>query len=369
MNSFHEENLAALVTLLNDRDVDGCLIYPGPNLLYVSGFFGEPGDRHTILYVSAQEEVSFLTPEKYIEQIKQGSWISEFTPVSAGTGQALATGVVENIASKGQTLALDPHLPYEIARPILSRLSKVSIESAADLFEQLRLRKDPREIKLLENSGVLADQVSTEIRKMGKEAIGMTERELANEIRGRLLGGGGTRVSFPIVVCSGPNGAIPSLRHGDRTIQKNEPVILDFGAYLSGYASDQTRTVVFDGTPPAGFLDAWEAVNEALDVGVSTVEPGIPIGAVDEAVESVLVEAGFKENLRHATGHGIGLEAHEAPAVHVDNSMTIEEGMAFSIEPGVYFPEKFGVRVEDIVVVDGGEAKRINYSPRTWQAL
>ena len=203
---------------------------------------------------------------------------------------------------------------------------------------------------------------------MGEDTVGLTESELAAEIRGRLHAAGATRLSFDVVVASGPHGAEPYRRSSDREIDAGEPVILDFGGFVDGYASDQTRTVVFAGDPPEGFEDAHEAVVAAFEAGVEAVEPGATAGAVDRATEAVLRERGYGDDLVHATGHGVGLEAHEAPTVADGNEVELEPGMVFSVEPGVY-PGKFGVRVEDLVVVTESGCQRLNDSPKTWRPL
>lgn len=365
----YENRLRSVQEKLHETKADACILYPGPNLYYVSGFFGEPRDRHVLLVIPSDADPVFIAPEKSVGQVTDESWINELHVVSNNTGAEVARGLREQIHAQETTLLLDEQLPYGIAREIEMELPDREFDSAGQILNELRLHKDENEIAALEESAAIADEVSEEIRARGSEVIGMTEAELADEIRGRLHSKGGTRLSFDIVVASGPNGDSPFYRHGERTIQAGEPVVLDFGAFVNEYASDQTRTVIFEGEPPKQFESAYETVTAALDAGIDAIEPGEPLSTVDQTVRDIISDHGFSDQIRHDAGHGIGLEAHEAPSVSSSASITLKPGLTFSIEPGVYFDNEFGVRVEDIIAVTDNGGKRLNNSPRTWHPL
>jgi Xaa-Pro aminopeptidase len=283
--------------------------------------------------------------------------------------ERLADGLLECVGPRPDTVLVGDGASHAVTSVLYDALGPDRIDSAGPLFRSLRRRKDGAEVAALRRSAAVADAVSVEVRSLGADAVGTTEAELASEIRARLHERGATGVSFDVVVGSGPNGADAGLRSSDREIRAGEPVVVDFGCFLDGYASDQTRTVVFDGGPPEGFERVHAAVRTALDAGVEAAVPGVTSGHVDATVRGTLAEYGYADRFTHATGHGVGLAAHERLAIAEGDSTELEPGMVFSVEPGVYFEGAYGVRIEDLVVVTENGSERLNDSPRTWRPL
>lgn len=354
---------------LQDRGSDAAIACPGPNLQYFTGFRGEPVDRFHILYIPANGATTLVTPEGYLTQAKSNATADAFETVDGNDPSAVAETIHSLLPDNLTEVLVDDGALQALTGPLCDAVGSEIIAGASPVFRPMRRRKDDAEIVDLRQSASVADAVSNEVRALGADAVGMTERELAIEIRSKLTARGATGTSFDVVVGSGPNGADPALRHGEREIQASEPVVLDFGCFLNGYASDQTRTVVFDGEPPNKFKRAHEAVLAALNAGVEVVEPGVTAGTVDAAARDTLGEYGLAEQFVHGTGHGVGLAAHEDLTIADSNEAELEPGMVFSVEPGVYFENKWGVRVEDLVVVTEEGCKRLNDSPRTWKAL
>ncbi len=355
---------------LREAGADAAVLFPGSNQYYVSGFREEPGERHLLLFLPREGHPAFVAPTMYREQIAEATWIEDLRLWDDGDDPA---EVIEEVAAdlglRNGRVLLDDRMWALFVRDLRDALPDADWGLASEVFDDLRMRKDETELDALRRAGELADDVSVEIRRMGEDAVGLTERELAVEIERRLTDGGGEEVSFDTVVGSGPNGAKPHHRHGDREIRRGDPVVLDFGAFVDGYPGDQTRTVVFAGDPPEGFRDVFEAVRAAQQAGVEAVEPGVQAQAVDRAAREVIEQRGYGDAFVHRTGHGIGLEVHEAPYVVEGNDLELEPGMAFSVEPGVYLEGEFGVRIEDLVVVTEDGAERLNDSPRTWEPL
>jgi Xaa-Pro aminopeptidase len=352
---------------LRAAGADAAVLFPGPNMYYVSGFREEPGERHLLVFLPAEGHPAFVAPTMYREQIAEATWIEDLRLWDDGDDPV---EVVEEVAADlglgGGRLLLDDRMWALFVEDLRSAVD-ADWGLASEVFDGLRMHKDEREVDALRRAADLADEVSVAVRGMGAEAVGLTERELAVEIERRLTDGGGDGASFDAVVGSGPNGAKPHHRHGDREIRAGDPVVLDFGAWVDGYPGDQTRTVVFAGDPPDGFADAFAAVRDAQQAAVEAVEPGVEAREVDRAARSVIEERGYGDAFVHRTGHGIGLEVHEAPYVVADNDLELEPGMAFSVEPGVYLEGAFGIRIEDIVVVTEDGVERLNDSPRTWE--
>jgi Xaa-Pro aminopeptidase len=171
----------------------------------------------------------------------------------------------------------------------------------------------------------------------------------------------------PARLVPGPNGAKPHHGCGDREIRAGEPVVLDFGTRVDGYPSDQTRTLVFDGEPPAEYERVHETVRAAQAAAVEAVEPGVAAEAIDRAARDVIEDAGYGDAFFHRTGHGVGLDVHEEPYIVAGNDRTLEPGMVFSVEPGIYLDGRFGCRIEDLVVVTEDGCERLNDTDRGWR--
>lgn len=369
MHHSYRERRTHVQNRLRESGADGAVAYPGPNLQYLTGFRGEPVDRFHALYVPAEGEATLLTPEGYLTQARRNTSLGSIRTVESNDPEVLADGIVDLTGTNIDALLVADDAPHGVTGRLYERLGGDAVGSAGSLFRSLRRRKDDAEIADLRRSAAVADAVSTDIRSLGTDAIGMSEADLATEIRTALHRQGATGVSFDVVVGAGSNGADPALRHSDREIRSGDPVVVDFGCFLDGYASDQSRVVVFDGDPPDGFERVHEAVLSALNAGIDAVEPGVRAGDVDAAARNALAEYGYADRFTHGTGHGVGLAAHERLSIAPDEATTLEPGMVFSVEPGVYFEDEYGVRLEDLVVVTDDGCERLNESPRTWRSL
>jgi Xaa-Pro aminopeptidase len=218
---------------------------------------------------------------------------------------------------------------------------------ADSLLAPLRRRKSAEEVEALARAATQADRAM----QVAVSACqpGVTEADVAWAVEAAFRQDGAEAVDFTLIA-SGPNGAYPHHHSGKRRLQEGDAIIIDIGATLNGYKSDITRMVHL-GEPPAEFSQAYAAVLDANERARAAVRPGVTAGEIDCIARSTLVAAGYGPYFTHRTGHGIGLEGHEPPWIMAGDTAVLEEGMAFSIEPGVYLAGKFGVRIEDIVVV------------------
>jgi Xaa-Pro aminopeptidase len=228
------------------------------------------------------------------------------------------------------------------------------------LTEALRLIKEPAEIDLLRQAGASADIVAGLLAD--ETFAGRREIEVARTV-GRLLETNGSDVAGFAIVAAGPNGASPHHEPGDRIIEEGDAIVIDFGGKVEGYCSDTTR-MFYVGKPSAKFREVHAVVLAAQLAGIAAVRPGVTAASVDAAARGVIEDAGFGRYFIHRTGHGIGLDGHEDPYIVAGNEQVLEPGMAFSIEPGIYLPGEFGVRIEDIVVCTAAGGDRMNRSSR-----
>lgn len=365
----YQKRIAACQDLLADTDANGLVLFPSVNMDYLTGFTDEPMERHLFLFLGQDGGPTFIAPEMYDGHIQESSWVTDIRTWDDGDDPLnLVSTIADELKLRGEHVLVDDRMWAQFTQDLQTVLPNATFGLASEVIGPLRLNKNDTEIEALRAASEVADKASIAIQRLGEDAIGMSERKLTEEIEEQLSRYGGDGVSFDVIVGSGPNGAKPHHRHSDRKIKIGDPVVLDFGTRVRGYPSDQTRTIVFAGDPPKEFENVHQLVQKALDAAVGAVEPGVTAESVDAAARTVIENAGYGNEFLHRTGHGLGLEVHEPPYIVASNKRKLEPGMVFSVEPGIYLDGKFGVRVEDIVVVTEGGCERLNGSPRGWRS-
>ncbi|GGL58287.1 M24 family metallopeptidase [Halocalculus aciditolerans] len=348
-------------------DDEAVVCFPSPNLTYLTGFAEEPGERHFFL-VLTPEATTLLVPALYGDQVRAEVGVADVRTWADGDDPVAAVrAIADDLDLHERTIFVDPTMWARFTQDLREAVDDAEWALADAVLGPLRVRKDDAELAAMRRAGEVADAVVDDLRALGSDAIGMTEDELAEWIGQRLDANGGSGTSFATIVGSGPNGARPHHHHSDREIRAGDPVVLDFGTRVDGYPSDQTRTLVFDGTPPAEYREAHEVVREAQQAAVDAAEPGVTCAAVDAAARDVIADAGYGDEFIHRTGHGVGLEVHEEPYIVAGNDRELAEGMVFSVEPGVYVEGEWGVRIEDLVVVTEDGCERLNHTERDWR--
>ncbi|MDQ4034062.1 MAG: M24 family metallopeptidase, partial [Actinomycetota bacterium] len=280
---------------------------------------------------------------------------------------ALVAGLLLRSSARPARTAVGDAMPAAHVLRLRAALPACEQELASTVLRQLRMRKDAAEIAALTAAGQAIDRVHA---RMGEWLrVGRTEAQVGADVAAAIVAEGHTAAAF-VIVGSGPHGASPHHDVSDRVMQPGDVVVVDIGGPTpEGYFSDCTRTYSL-GDPAAADVAAGYAVLQAAqDAAVAAVQPGITAEQVDAAARIPITEAGFGDQFIHRTGHGIGLEVHEEPYIVAGNDLVLEPGMAFSIEPGIYLPGRWGARIEDIVVVDEHGATRLNHRPRELVAL
>lgn len=376
-----ERRTRACQEQLREYGAAAAVLFPSQNLYYTTGFDEEPSERHLFFFLPASGDPAFVVPDLYGEQIRGASWVEDVRTWSDDDDPLkLLDRVIEESTldregykneDEGEEtehhILVDDTMWAQFTQDLRRVFPRATFGLASEVLGPLRCRKDKAELDALRDAASIADQVMEQLRALGPDAVGMTETELATEIEQRLVAAGGSGVSFELIVGSGPNGAKPHHGHGEREIESGDPVVLDFGTRANGYPSDQTRTVVFDGDPSPLFTEIHDVVRDAQKTAVNAVEPGRKAKTIDSAARDVIESAGYGEQFIHRTGHGVGLAVHEEPYIVADNDRELESGMVFSIEPGVYIPGEFGVRIEDLVVVTDDGCERLNRTDRGWK--
>lgn len=319
-----------------------------PNIRYLCGFTGSAG----FLVVRESGSV-FFTDVRYDTQARDEVKGAKVVIARKSPIAALAEWVSsQSKRSKNLVAGIECEHLTVAERDRLNDLmpAAVRLKCASAAVERARMVKDPDELRLIRASARLGASLFD--RALEVLRPGVKESDVAAEMELTARRSGAEGMSFPTIIASGARSALPHGRATDKVIAPGGFVVCDFGVILSGYCSDQTRTV-WVGNASQGAQQAYEAVREAQQAAIDAVRPGARVSEVDSAARKVLRKAGLGRYFTHSTGHGVGLEIHEAPRVAAGQEQVLKPGMVITIEPGVYFPGKWGVRIEDMVAVTG----------------
>lgn len=353
----HAGRVARLRSAMTGSGIDAVLLSVGPDLPYLLGYTATPMERLTMAVVPAAGDVVIVVPELEVARVDV---LPDVFSVRGWGEIEDPIAIVADLVGGSGSVAIGDHTWARFLLSLQSAMPAVRFTSAGPVVGGLRIRKEAAEIDRLRRAGAAADRVA--LRLAEERFTGRTERQLARWVGEALVEEGHDSAAFTIVA-SGPNAASPHHTATDRAIEMGDTVVVDFGGTVEGYYSDTTRTFSV-GEPSAEVRAAYEALHTAQDAGFGAVTPGVSAESIDATTRAVLTDAGYGEWFIHRTGHGIGMEVHEDPYLVEGNSTPIEAGMAFSVEPGIYVPGRYGMRIEDIVVAteDGGE--RLNLSSR-----
>jgi Xaa-Pro aminopeptidase len=335
--------------------VDALLVGVGPDLWYLSGYLAMPLERLTMLVIVPGRDPFLVVPRLEAAAAEAGirTPIETRTWDETGDPYALVVDALGLPGDRAPVIAVSDTLPamhllrFQRTLPVATRY-----DLASSILRELRMIKDPDEITLLRLAAQAADRVVAQIA--AGRLVGRTEADVAREVRDRLLAEGHDAAHFAIVG-SGPNSASPHHEASERVIRPGEPIVLDIGGTLGGYGSDITRTLWVTGGeaslgPDERFRHLFNVLYHAQAAGTEAVRPGVPCEAIDAAARRPIEAEGYGAAFFHRTGHGIGLEGHEDPYLIAGNDLPLREGMAFSVEPGIYLVGEYGARIEDIVV-------------------
>jgi Xaa-Pro aminopeptidase len=340
------------------------LIAPSPDLRYLCGYGPMPLERPTLLVLRPGADPLMLVPEleRALAAASPGGRI--FQLVVWADGDDPYDAAARLLPSRGRIGIGDRTWAAHLIG-LQGAVPNLSFEPASKVMGRLRAVKDDDELAALRRAARAADETFRQILDAHFE--GRREEQVAEELAEMLVTNGHTRADFTIVA-SGPNAASPHHEPGGRTILPRDAVVMDFGGELGGYFSDTTRTVVV-GEEPDGFREVYELVHDAQEAAFRAVRPGTPAEEIDAVARRMIDGAGYGERFIHRTGHGIGQEVHEEPYLVRGNDFELTPGATFSIEPGIYLPGRFGVRIEDIVAVTADGAERLNRSTRELRAV
>ncbi|MGW6424498.1 M24 family metallopeptidase [Nocardia sp. NPDC055053] len=352
--------LERAVEAMRAAHLDALLITPGPDLQYLIGSRAQSFERLTCLVITSDGATpAVVIPKLELASLAESAagelglrvldWVDGVDPYQ----------LVHSTLHAGSRIAVSEAMPALHLIPLAQSTTGLPA-SATPVLRQSRMIKDDAEIAALRRAGAAIDRVHARMGEFLRP--GRTEAEVAADITAAIIEEGHTAAAF-VIVGSGPHGADPHHEVSDRTIQKDDVVVVDIGGPVEpGYFSDSTRTYVL-GTPGKQVAEQVALLEAAQAAAVAAVRPGVTAESIDAAARTVLADAGLGDAFVHRTGHGIGLSVHEEPYIVAGNDLVLEPGMAFSIEPGIYFRGKWGARIEDIVVVTEDGAESMNNRP------
>jgi len=337
-----------------EKEIDAIFISQPENRRYLSGFDGSSG----YLLITPQNTI-LATDFRYIEQAKIQAPDCEIFQIIGDIVDWFPKLVAElNLRKLGFEAG---HITFALHRQLSDILNKAQSQlrliPVDGLVESLRIIKEPEEIELITKAVEISDAALEHIENMID--IGMSEKEIAWEIEKFIREKGSETIPFDVIVTSGPNSALPHAKPSSRAIQSGEPVVIDVGARFGGYSSDLSRTICL-GTPDDTFHKVYDTVLEAQLTAMAIIKEGMSGGQIDNLTRIVIEQAGYGQAFGHALGHGIGLAPHEPPRLGPNSVDKLTSGMVFTIEPGIYLAGWGGVRIEDVVVMEGGKARAIS---------
>ncbi|HET9140471.1 Xaa-Pro peptidase family protein [Actinophytocola sp.] len=342
--------------------VDALLIAPGSDLWYLLGGSGHSFERLTCLVLPAGEGPAVLVVPRLEAPgydaipfdelgVELATWVDGEDPYALVAGRL----------GRPARLAVADVMPALHVLGLRAAVPSAEQTLAGPVLRELRMRKDDLEIEALRRAGAAIDRVHARMAEWLR--AGRTEAAIAADITAAIVEEGHVRADF-VIVGSGPNGASPHHTVSERVVESGDVVVIDIGGPVAeGYNSDSTRTYSI-GTPrDTDVAQTYAVLQEAQRAAVDSVRPGVRAEDVDAVARKVIAEAGFGPNFIHRTGHGIGLDVHEDPYIVSGNRIAVEPGMAFSVEPGIYLPGRWGARIEDIVVVTPDGVESLNNQP------
>ncbi len=345
-------------TQLQTKGIDALLVGPSADLRYLVGYEALPLERLTLLIVPAEGVPQLVTPELEIARAED-SGATRFVELRPWGETEDPIAIVRDVLGGPGTFAVQDRLWSSFTLQLQDAVEGSTWVPGTQVMRELRIIKTPEERELLREVGAAIDRVHAQVAALLRP--GRREREAGRDIA-ELIREDHDEVNF-VIVGSGPNGASPHHETGDRILEEGDAVVVDIGGTRQGYCSDCTRNYVV-GHPPEGYDELHNVLEAAQAAAVQAVAPGVTAESIDAAARDVITEAGYGERFIHRTGHGIGVEEHEEPWIVAGNDLELRDGMAFSIEPGIYVPDRYGARIEDIVLVTSGGVENLNNRPR-----
>ncbi|MEQ6388685.1 Xaa-Pro peptidase family protein [Bacillaceae bacterium S4-13-58] len=362
--------ISVLQELLDKNGEEAIFLTSRWNIFYISGYDTDPHERVVGIYVPSSIEFKpvMILPSMEVNDARQSGWSHDIIAYQdqSNPWDLFSTYLQENKQIPTQIALEKDHLTVSRQEQLKNFFPNVTWSRGDEYLQNLRVQKDKKEYTLMKQAAALADLgVKIGIESLAK---GKTELEIVADIEYGLKKQGIREMSFSTLVLFGENTSSPHGTPGKNTLQDNQFVLFDLGVVFEGYCSDITRTV-FYGTPTEEQKKIYEIVKEAQQFAINECKLDTPIGVIDKAARNYIEDAGYGDYFPHRIGHGIGVDVHEYPSIHQDNTLLVKEGMAFTIEPGIYIQGHGGVRIEDQIYMTDKGPEILNQIPKELQLI
>ena len=350
---------------LQTSDLDAVILNPGPTLTHLTGLHFHLMERPVVLLFAKDQDPAIVLPELELQKVASLPYKLQVFPYPENPSEwdNPFRKATQALSLDGKRIGVEPRqLRLLEFRYVKAGAPEADYPDASEALSNLRLRKDQVEVEAMRRAVKIAQDALEATIPLIK--IGMTEKELSSELVVQLLKqGSDPEMPFSPIVSGGPNGANPHASPSERRLQAGDLLVVDWGATYDGYISDLTRTFAV-GEVDDEYKKIHNIVQDANAAGRAAGKPGVPCANVDKAARDVIEKAGYGMYFTHRTGHGIGMEGHEEPYMRGDNMQLLEPGMAFTVEPGIYLPNRNGARIEDNVVINETGADVLSDMPR-----
>lgn len=338
-----------VIEAMKNQGLNQMLVSAAPAIFYLTGKWISPGERMIALYLNTNGEHKFIVNKLFPIYEDLGVEIKWYTDIEN------PIEILCEIVNKEETLGVDKNWPAHFLIKIMEQNGAKNFINASPIIDRLRMIKDEEEIALMKKSSEINDRVMTALCNELNE--GYSEKYYCNLLADLYEKEGVNSFSFSPIIATSPNGADPHHESGKQTLKKGQSIVIDIGGVYNHYCSDMTRTLFFGGEPSERHKEIYNVVKEANLKAIATVKEGVKFSDIDKAARDHIEKAGYGEFFTHRTGHSIGIEGHDFGDVSSINHEEVKAGMIFSIEPGIYLKDDFGVRIEDLVLVtkDGCE--------------
>lgn len=356
--------LEKLQSTMTAERVDFLALGPGAHMQWLLGFHPHPDERPCLLCVTPTR-AAFLMPALNAEGSRPHTDLPFHEWADADGPEVAFKRLIDDLgAGSARRMVLDETMRADFAALVAEALPDAERQFTATTIGYLRMRKDEAEYRILKKNALIADKAME--AGWAAMAAGVTEEAVGAVIRDAFKEQG----AMPLfdIVGAGGNGAFPHHHSGDTVLAPGDAVVMDIGGGMGGYSSDMTRMAAI-GTPPDGYEEVHAIVEAAVQAAMKAARPGVKAHEVDDAARGVITEAGFGEFFVHRTGHGMGVEVHEQPYLTSTSQTVLDTGMVFSIEPGIYLPGRFGIRLEDIVILREDGPETLSELPRTLKVI
>lgn len=357
--------LERLRTALAQGGFDAVALNPGPALTYLTGLRFHLMERPVVLLLSADNEPVIVLPELEMPKVGLLSFNMHAFAYGENPGEwdAAFRRALDSLNLNGKRIGVEPRQMRLLEfRHVRAGAPEAEYPDASEALASLRLRKDDAEVDCIRRAVKIAQEALAAV--IPAIQTGMTERQIAATLNIELLKhGSDSELPFAPIVSSGPNSANPHAAPSERQLQRGDLLVVDWGASAGGYVSDLTRSFAVGAVEPELNKIAQIVLN-ANEAGCAAGRPGVPCSNVDKAARAVIERSGYGAYFTHRTGHGIGMEDHEEPYMRLDNSQMLYPGMVYTVEPGIYLPNRGGVRIEDNIVVTNAGVEVLSDMPR-----